>query len=292
MKTRMKTRMIVFSLNVIFFLSILLLISPIHQAKAEETWDYVILGSSIGTRGWTEYYGDYIETDLGVTIVRHDYYVSDQKASMLLKSLIIENYGSAKEEETLSDYAEETTDSRSEKLMAELLTGSVVDRMKAEAEELRDDIINAEVITIGIGFADMRDAIQLYGAGGSNQPQKITEKLKSFREDYDAILSKIISLSNSNTIIRVMDFYCPYVQSHKDSGIYEDTKRYWMEFNKCIAEVAEKHGIPVAQVFQAMNGVHGDDDPNEKGYLASDGFHLSDEGYKVVAKLVRELGYE
>jgi lysophospholipase L1-like esterase len=285
--------MIVFSLNVIFFLSILLLISPIHQAKAEETWDYVILGSSIGTRGWTEYYGDYIETDLGVTIVRHDYYVSDQKASMLLKSLIIENYGSAKEEEPLPDYAEETTDSRSEKLMAELIGGSVVDRTKAEAEELRDDIINAEVITIGIGFADMRDVIQLYGAGGSNQPQRINEKLKTFREDYDAILSEILSLNNSTeTLICVMDFYCPYVRSHKDSGIYEDTKRYWMEFNKCIAEVAGKHGIPVVQVFQAMNGVQGDDDPNVQGYLASDGFHLSDEGYKVVAKLFRELGYE
>lgn len=289
----MKTRTFIVSLHVIVYLTTLLLISSIQKTEAAETWDYVILGSSIGTLGWTEYYGDYIETDLGVTIVRHDYYVSVQTASMLLKSLIIEDYGSAKEEETLPDYAEETTDSRSEKLMAELIEGSVVDRMKAEAEELRNDIINAEVITIGIGFADMRDVIQLYGAGGSNQPQRINEKLKTFRETYDAILSEILSLNNSTeTLICVMDFYCPYVRSHKGSGIYEDTKRYWMEFNKCIAEVAEKHGIPVVQVFQAMNGVQGDDDPNVQGYLASDGFHLSDEGYQVVAKLFRELGYE
>ena len=245
----MKTRMFIVALIVIAFITILFPISPIQSAKKEKTWDYVILGSSIGTWGWTEYYGDYIETDFGVTIVSHSYYVGSQRASMLLENL-------------------------------------------QNKEELRDDIINAEVITIGVGIADMRYAIRYHGAGGSNQPQKITEKLKSFREDYDAILSKIISLSNSNTIIRVMDFYCPYVQSHKDSGIYEDTKRYWMEFNKCIAEVAEKHGILVAQVFQAMNGVHGDDDPNEKGYLASDGLHLSDEGYQVVAKLFRELGYE
>jgi lysophospholipase L1-like esterase len=280
--------MIVSLLNVIFFLSILLLIIPIHQATAEETWDYVILGSSIGTRGWTEYYGDYIETDLGVTIVRHDYYVSDQKASMLLKSLIIEDYGSANEEEQVPNDAERTME---EKLMAALIQDTV-DKMMAKAEELRDDIINAEVITIGIGFADMRDVIQLYGAGGSNQRQRINEKLKTFRETYDAILSEILSLNNStDTIIRVMDFYCPYVQSHKDSGIYEDTKHHWMEFNKIITEVAEKHGIPVAKVFHAINGPHGDSDPNEKGYL-SDEIHLSDEGYQVVAKLFRELGYE
>ncbi len=227
----------------ITILVIFLTINPTQSAKKEKTWDYVILGSYLETCGWTEYYGDYIETDLGVTIVRHDYMWPSQLASMLLENL-------------------------------------------RNKEELRDDIINAEVITIGVGIADMRYAILYY-------PQRINEELKTFRETYDAILSEILSLNNStDTIIRVMDFYCPSVQSHKDSGIYEDTKRYWMKFNKCIAEVAEKHGILVAQVFQAMNGVHGDDDPNAQGYLASDGLHLSDKGYLVVANLFRELGYE
>ena len=239
----MKTRMFIVALIVIAFITILFPISPIRSAKKEKTWDYVILGCGKGTWGWTEYYGDYIETDLGVTIVRHDYIWPGLWASMLLENL-------------------------------------------QNKEELRDDIINAEVITIGVGFFDMYNAT-LYS------PHLINEKLKTFRETYDAILSEILSLNNStDTIIRVMDFYCPYVQYHKELGIYEDTKRYWMEFNKCIVEVAEKHSIPVAQVFQAMNGVHGDDDPNEKGYLASDGQYLSDEGYQVVAKLVRELGYE
>ncbi len=231
-------------------LVIFLPINPTRSAKKEKTWDYVILGSSIGTWGWTEYYGDYIETDLGVTIISHSYYVGSQRASGLLKNL-------------------------------------------RNKEELRDDIINAEVITIGVGFANVLTAFMVYRAGGSDQPDRINEELKTFRENYDAILSEILSLNNStDTIIRVMDFYCPNVQFYKDYGIYEDSKRYWMEFNNCIAEVAEKHGIPVAQVFQAMNGPHGEDDPNAQGYLASDGKHLSDKGYLVVANLFRELGYE
>jgi hypothetical protein len=235
--------MFIVVLIVIAFIIILFPIFPTRSAKKEKTWDYVFIGGAIGTFGWTEYYGDYIETDLGVTIVLHDYHWPMQWASMFLEDL-------------------------------------------QNKEELRDDIINAEVITIGVGFYDMNYAV-LY----SSHP--INEKLKTFRETYDAILSEILSLNNSSdTIIRVMDFYFPYVQSYKDSGIYEDTKHHWVEFNKCIAEVAEKHGIPVAQVFQAMNGIHGDDDPNEKGYLASNSLTLSDEGYWVVAKLFRELGYE
>ncbi len=236
------------SLKIITLLIILLPILPIQSTKAEVTWDYVILGSSIGTWEWPEYYGEYIENDLGVNVKLHNYSVNFQSVSGLLNYL-------------------------------------------RNNEKLRDDIRNAEVITIGVGFRDMQLAIPIYGAGGKNQPQQIEMGLKTFREAYDAMLTEILSLRSPDTIIRVMDFYCPYVQNHKDLGIYENTKRYWMKFNKCITQVAKKHNIPVAQVFQEMNGPHGDYDPNEKSYLHRDGKHLNDEGYKVVAKLFRELGY-
>ena len=80
----MKTSFLIAKLIVISFFIIIFPISPIRSAKEEKTWDYVILGSSIGTWGWTEYYGDYIENDLGVNIVSHSYYVPSQRASMLL----------------------------------------------------------------------------------------------------------------------------------------------------------------------------------------------------------------
>jgi lysophospholipase L1-like esterase len=244
----MKTRIII-TLIIITFIIVLFSISHTQSANKEKIWDYVILGSSIGTRGWPKYYGDYIENDLGVTVVSHNYSTNYQGPSELLETL-------------------------------------------RNKEELIEDVRNAEVITIGVGFNDMYNAVRFHGAGGSNQPQKIAEKLKSFREDYNAALNEIISLSSENTLIRVMDYYCPYAQSHKDSGIYEDTKHHWMEFNKVISEVAEKHDVPIAQVFQAMNGEDGNADPNVQGYLSSDGKHLSDKGYQVVAKLFRELGYD
>ena len=245
----MKTRMAVIPLTVLVLITILFPIYPTHSAKKEKSWDYVILGSSIGTWGWPMYYADYIEADLGVTAVSHNYSTSYQDAAGLLETL-------------------------------------------HNKEKLIEDIRNAEVITIGVGFANMYTAVRVHGAGGLNQPEIIAEELKSFREDYDAVLSEVISLSNKNTLIRVMDFYCPYVEPHKNSGIYEDTKHHWMEFNKVIAEVAGKHGIPVAKVFQAMNGTDGDTDPNAQGYLSLDEKHLNDEGYQFVANLFRELGYD
>jgi len=127
----MKARMFIVALIVIVFIIIIIPISPIRSAKKEKTWDYVILGSYLETCGWTEYYGDYIETDLGVTIVRHDYMWPSQLASMLLENL-------------------------------------------RNKEELRDDIINAEVITIGVGFYDMNYAT-------SYSPHRINEEQNVYR---------------------------------------------------------------------------------------------------------------
>ena len=148
--------------------------------------------------------------------------------------------------------------------------------------------MNAEVITIGIGFQDMSSATRI----PSDKPHMLHEKLKAFRKNYDAVLTEILTLeSPTDTIIRVMDFHCPYVRKHKDLGIYEDTKRIWMAFSECIYQVSMEHGIPVAQVFQAMNGPDGDDDPKKKGYIAGGG-NLTHKGCWVVADLFRELGYE
>lgn len=245
----MNTRMSIILLIVIASLCIVFLISPIHQTGAEEVWDYVVLGSSIGTYGWPDYYGEYIENDFGVVVKLYNYSASYQSASKLLKNL-------------------------------------------RTRETLRDDILNAEVITIGVGFRDMQQTILIYGTSGRDEPRQIKEGLKTFRNDYDAMLKEVLSLCSTNTMIRVMDFFCPYVQKHKELGVYEGTKRDWMKFNKIIHQVAKDHDVPVAHVFEVMNGVHGDEDPNEKGYLANDKKHLNDEGYKVVAKLFRELGYD
>jgi len=251
MKTKKIVSAIVLSLGVLLFLGtcVTTKIEPPLPDVAGETWDYVILGSSIGT-WWAENYGALIEADLGVKIVYHSYYVGGQPVGQLLQNVI-------------------------------------------RYEKLREDIRNAEVITIGSGVYDMYfDAISRYTSGAINR-QEMEKKVKAFRETYGSMLDEVLSLASpSDTIIRTMDFYYPYVGKDQEKGIYNQNKRYWQKFNKSIVQAARKRGIPVATVFAAYNGLDGNDDPVDKGYIASDRLHPSEEGMKVIAEEFRKLGYE
>jgi hypothetical protein len=249
MKTRKTVLVIALCLGVLLFLGTCVTIETPLPDVAGETWDYVILGSSIGT-WWAENYGALIEADLGVKIVYHSYYVGGQPVGKLLQSVI-------------------------------------------SNERLREDIRTAEVITIGSGFADMYfDAILLYNDGIYNR-QEMEQKVKAFRETYDSMLDEVLTLASpSDTIISTMDFYYPYVGKDQEKGRYNQNKRYWQKFNKSIVQAARKRGIPVADVFAAYNGLDGNDDPVDKGYIAGDRLHPSEEGMKVIAEEFRKLGYE
>ncbi|SMX24060.1 SGNH/GDSL hydrolase family protein [Boseongicola aestuarii] len=157
---------------------------------------------------------------------------------------------------------------------------------------IREDIVNAEVITIGVGFADMRPAITLWGSERKTPDSEgMNGAIHEFCLAYDAMLSEVVSLAAPTTIVQIMDFYFPYVEAHRDMGIYESTKQDWKRFNECIATAGSRHGVAVAQVHKAFNGPLGDDDPAKKGYLDSGGKHSSEEGMQVIAEEFRRLGY-
>ena len=215
-----------------------------------ESWDYVVLGGTNGTR-WAAEYGDLMESDLGVEIVYHDYYEANQKVSRLLW-LAMNNEG------------------------------------------LRNDIKNAEVITIGIGFSDILETIRFRFEFDAIDQRELEQAVEEFRKTYNSMLSEIVSIASPNdTIIRIMDFYFLWVGRYREKGIYASTKRDWMKFNECISEAGDRHGIPVAHVFEAFNGLLGDDDPAAKGYLlADDIYYASQKGEEVIAEEFRRLGYE
>ncbi len=215
-----------------------------------ETWDYVILGSSIGTWWARCCYGALMESDLGVKILYHDYYVGSQPVSSLLYNVI-------------------------------------------NNERLREDIRKAEVITIGVGSADMFNAIRWHDGFNQSDRRQLEQAVEVFRETYNSMLSEVVSLASpTGTIIRIMDFYFPYVGRYKEKGIYSITKQYWMKFNECIIQAGRQHSIPVALVFEAFNGPLGDDDPADNGYLDYDGKHSSLKGLKLIAEKFHNLGYQ
>ncbi len=214
---------------------------------AGQTWDYVVLGSSIGT-WWHEEYGKLVESDLGVRISYHYYFVANQVVVGLLRNV-------------------------------------------TDIERLRNDIKGAELITIGIGHSDMSNAILIYGADGQNDSRRMAEEAKGFRKNLDAVLREVVSLAQPTAVIRLMDFYYPWVQEHKRKDIWSTTKIGVLAFNDCIVQAGRRYGIPTARVFRAFHGPSGDEDPAEQGYLAYDGRHPSDKGKAAIAEEFRKLGY-
>ena len=121
---------------------------------ADETWDYVVLGSSIRT-WWARYYGDLMESDLCVKIIYHDYYVGSQPVSGLLHNVI-------------------------------------------NNERLREDIRKAEVITIGVGSADMFNTIRRHFEFSQSDRRQSEQAVEAFRETYNSMLSEVVSIASPN----------------------------------------------------------------------------------------------
>ncbi len=224
--------------------------SPVTQSAVEgQTWDYVVLGSSIGT-WWSKNYGRLLESSLSVRIVYHDYAVGEQTIANLLSNVM-------------------------------------------SKERIREAIRGAQVITIGCGFQDTSAAIIDAVYFGPYDPKRLDQKVKDFQVAYDSMIDEVLKLASpSRTMIRLMDFYCPFVRVYKEHATYDVIKQYWMKFNDCIIQAGRRAGIPVAQVFAAFNGPDGNDDPVVKGYIAGDGKHPSDLGKDAIAAEFCKLGYE
>lgn len=159
-------------------------------------------------------------------------------------------------------------------------------------ERLREYIRKAEVITIGVGSADMFNAIQDFALELIDQ-RELEETVEEFRKTYNSLLSDVVSIASpTDTYIRIMDIYFPWVGRYKEKVIYSSVKHYWMKFNECIRQAGNRNSIPVAYIFQAFNGPRSGDDPADKGYLGYDGKHSSEKGMKLIAKEFHKLGYQ
>jgi lysophospholipase L1-like esterase len=161
----------------------------------------------------------------------------------------------------------------------------------------------SEVVTWNIGGNDLRTARSQYKArscGGADNQQCLRDTVASLKANWDGIISAILSLRRGRpTVIRTTDIYNPYVTQDQnadtwpaDAGTdFQVLNPYLNEVNAYIAASSAAGGIQVAAVHAAFNGVLGNEDPAAKGYIAFDGFHPNAEGHRVIANLLRGLGY-
>lgn len=168
-------------------------------------------------------------------------------------------------------------------------------------EEFREDLRNAEVITIWLGWHDVIPSIGI-GRGGPCYKRAdevnmdcLSEVTDPMQDGFDKLLSEIVSLSSPDeTLILIADVGIPslFVKRWKEYGTFELLKRgayeVWREY---LVQAAWKNKVHVVGTYEVLHGPNGDQDvPPE--YMQTDGVHFNKQGHEFLADLHREMGYE
>ncbi len=134
----------------------------------------------------------------------------------------------------------------------------------------------AEVITFNIGINDLGHAGEAYESGtcgGNDNRHCLRTAVERDKGNWDAIISELLGLrSTDEALVRTVGIgYTPPVD--------EVFKPYLNQVNRHIAITAAENEIPYAQPYL------------DEGYINPDGVHPNDNGYKVIADRLRDLGY-
>lgn len=226
------------------------------QAAASGSLNYTALGDSLAygildfsRGGYVPRYASYVQTDTGSTVLLNNLGRNGWTSTQLLNAL--------------------RTDMT-----------------------FRNSLANAQIITFDIGgndFLRIKDSYQSGTCGGADNQDCIRSTVATFKANWSAIIAERLALrSTSNTVIRTMDIYNPFVKQ------FPALKFYLEDANNYIAVTSAANNIPCAKVYRAFNGANGDEDAGDKGYISPydpSGVHPGELGHQVIADLFRNLGY-
>lgn len=262
MKTELHTRRRWFMLVISIVLAFaLLLASPASAAN----WTYTALGDSLavglwGFPGYVSRYKSYVQTDTGNSVTLTNKGVNGWTSTQLLNAL-------------------------------------------RTSSSFQTAVSGANVVTVDIGgndFLQARDKYKAKTCGGADNQACIRSAMTAFNGNWPAILAEILARrSTSNTVIRTMNLYNPYVNTDKaantwpnDAGSdFQVFKPYLDDLNTSICSTATANGIPCADVYTQFNGANHDVDPRTYGYISFDGLHPNSKGHAAITGLLRKLCY-
>ncbi len=224
---------------------------------APERWSYVAAGDSLATGfgliGYVEHYRSAVQVDTGRVVD--------------LRNLAQDGW------------------------TAEQLVAALQHR-----EDVRRAVSDAQVFTFNILGNDLRQARVLYKAGdcgGEDNQDCLREAVDRAGRLWDEVLAQVVVLADPRTkIVRTMNVYYPFVGEDARDGSLDVLLPYLREVNDEIGRASDEAGIPMADVFAAFNGPDGRTDPGAAGLLHTDGLHPSEEGHRLIAEALRELGYD
>lgn len=192
----------------------------------------------------------------------------------------------------LDDYALPTLSAGSVREVLE--TGKSVN---SRLEKLPDAIKEAEVVVMfvnPVGSIDPAKPLDLEGCFGSYQPNACEmERFAKYTDDLKVIWAKVIELRDGQpTILRATDIYNPIVADWKRNNAFEACNECWGNMSAAARQAAEAYNVPFLSRYDAFNGTVHSEDPNEKGYIDSDGEHPTKLAGEFTAGLLSTMGYE
>jgi hypothetical protein len=206
--------------------------STLIAQRGDTTWDLVALGDStptgyrVGTgHSYVEVYAEYIQQDLGVEVVVHNWSTNSTRA--------------------VAEW------------VAEVRTN----------DELRDDLRNAEVVTLWLGWHDVIPNIGV-PRGGPCYPRSqevdldcLAEVTAPMESAFENLLSEIVSLASPDkTLILIGEVGIPslFVRRWQEDRTFDDLQQYayevWREY---LVQAADRHRVYMVNTYEVLNGATG-----------------------------------
>lgn len=145
--------------------------------------------------------------------------------------------------------------------------------------KIKDQITNANIITLNIGGNDLRIAWKIYAA--KPVPSKITRRkmqvtLNTLTNNLNQILT-LIKSTNPHARLIILNLYNPYAKSHPE------TNEYIAMANAQIQNLCSMLDIELLDIFSLLNQKSG---RNINQFLSDDKIHLNQVGQETIADAI------
>jgi hypothetical protein len=250
-----------------------------------EEWDLLVISDS-SNWGVGQYYANLIEADNKVKVNLHDCWVDVLSIGSVLKTL--QTGGSLKPfvgdqscQRPWSDLVKEAE--------VMVLFGNPVDSKPPDGSW---DVPESGLLCFPGGYEgkNLLPGFETYK--DKMLKSSALETWATYKADLGAVIDEIYKIREGRPLIlRMTDFYIHLHSRWREYEVDEVCTTGMGNMAEAIRQVAEEHGVPVADTMAVLNGKdHMSEIP--AGYLRTDGKHPSDVGAQFIATLLQKTGYE
>jgi hypothetical protein len=182
------------------------------------------------------------------------------------------------------------------KAIGDLSAVTVLERIRGDWSSLVRD---AEIIVL---FGNPRGSgtttdIEICISGSTAEREPPMHYSEEDWQPYQAVLEEVYTeiwkiREGRPVVLRAVTFLNPAISAWREAGIEPECTAALEAMNQAISDAAEAGGATLVSTHDLFNGPDHLDDPRRRGWIGSDGIHLSNEGMTAVADALTDVGFE